>query len=204
MDEQEFVAGQKTWTTVGSAGTLNQADLAKVTLHHSIIQLGVDLLPPMPTEAAAAQITVAAKQLAAAATQLAAAATQAAGATPQAELTFPTLRAVVRYNVTPVDGLFTVRGSLVSYVLRARFRGQVSAKLMEVDMDTGIETQLALLDGHGPDFHVKQATIDKHVPPVFDFEQKAYYVEAVLTAPAHVIGNPAAISIIKIQLVTIT
>ena len=29
----------KIWTTVGSAGILNQADLAKVTLHGSIIQL---------------------------------------------------------------------------------------------------------------------------------------------------------------------
>jgi hypothetical protein len=31
----------KIWTAVGSAGSLNQADLAKVTLHGSIIQVGV-------------------------------------------------------------------------------------------------------------------------------------------------------------------
>ena len=39
---------KKSWTTVGSAGSLNQADLAKVTLHQSTIQLGTELLPPPP------------------------------------------------------------------------------------------------------------------------------------------------------------
>jgi hypothetical protein len=32
----------KIWTAVGSAESLNQADLAKVTLHGSVIQVGVD------------------------------------------------------------------------------------------------------------------------------------------------------------------
>jgi hypothetical protein len=73
----------KVWTTVGSAGILNQADLAKVTLHGSIIQLGVDIAPP---------------QAAAAARPLG-----------QLGLTFPTIQAVARYNVTPVDGLFFVQ-----------------------------------------------------------------------------------------------
>src|SRR5262249_56997979 len=67
----------KIWTTVGSAGTLNQADLAKVTLHGSIIQVGIDISPPLPVAAAAA-------------------------ARPPVGL--PTIQAVVRYNVTPVGG----------------------------------------------------------------------------------------------------
>jgi hypothetical protein len=41
-------------TTVGSAGALNQADRAKVTLHQSIIQLGVDVVATGGTTAQAA------------------------------------------------------------------------------------------------------------------------------------------------------
>jgi hypothetical protein len=44
---------QKIWTTVGSAGILDQADLAKVSLHQSIIQLGVAIAPPAASAAAA-------------------------------------------------------------------------------------------------------------------------------------------------------
>jgi hypothetical protein len=43
----------KIWTTVGSAGILNQADLAKVTLHGSIIQIGVNIVLPPQADAAA-------------------------------------------------------------------------------------------------------------------------------------------------------
>jgi hypothetical protein len=75
----------KVWTTVGSAGTLNQTDLAKVSLHQSVIQLGVELLPPVSTQAVAAQ---------------------AAGGAVHPTPVFPTTQAVVRYDVTPVDGLF--------------------------------------------------------------------------------------------------
>jgi hypothetical protein len=72
---------EKSWTTVGSAGTLNQADLAKVTLHQSIVQLGTELASPP----AAATVTGA----------------------PHADLvTLPTTQAVVRYNVSSADGLF--------------------------------------------------------------------------------------------------
>ena len=38
--------GWKAWTTVGSAGTLDQTDLAKVHLFQSVVQLGTDLGPP--------------------------------------------------------------------------------------------------------------------------------------------------------------
>jgi hypothetical protein len=71
----------KVWTTVGSAGTLDHTDLAKVSLHQSVIQLGADLIPPPSiahNEAAAALFSAA----------------------------VPTQQAVVRYNVTPVDGMF--------------------------------------------------------------------------------------------------
>jgi hypothetical protein len=168
------------WTTVGSAGMLNQTDLAKVFLHQSIIQLGVD--GPLPPQAAAA------RQFAAAAVRV----------SPLG----PVNQAVVRYNVAPVESLrSTDDDEPVYYSLQLRYRGQVSAGLMEVDRHTGAERQLALFDSHkfaaAADFQLQQEPID-HTPPVFDFIEKAYYVEAVLTAPLVVIGHPAAISIVKI------
>ena len=97
---------QKSWATVGSAGILNQADLAKVTLHQSIIQLGTELLPPPSTVAVADAPAVHLVHL-------------------------PTMQAVVRYNVTSTAGLFNT-GSF-AYRLQLRCRGQISAKLIEVD-----------------------------------------------------------------------
>ena len=80
----------KIWTTVGSTGILNQADLAKVTLYGSIIQLGVDIAFPTTQETATARPTA------------------------RLGLAFPTVQAVARYNITPVDGL------LFKQVLAAR------------------------------------------------------------------------------------
>jgi hypothetical protein len=168
----------KVWTTVGSAGTLNQTDLAKVSLHQSVIQLGVELLPPISTQAVAAQ---------------------AAGGAVHPTPVFPTTQAVVRYNVTPVDGLF-VAGRF-RYHLQLRFRGQVTARLMQVDIESGTETQLILFDSSSfpasPSFQVQTvpASADS---ALLDFVNKAYYVEATLIAPELVVGHPAAISIIKV------
>jgi hypothetical protein len=66
----------------------------------------------------------------------------------QAGPPFPTQRAVVRYNVTPVDGLFFQRVPSLPfhYGLRLRYLGQLTAKLMEVDLATGSETELVHFD----------------------------------------------------------
>jgi hypothetical protein len=76
----------KYWSTVGSAGTLRAADLAKVSLDNAVITLGHGIAPPPATAAEDPSIV-----------------------TPQ-------VSAVVRYNVTPVDGLF-VTGTFV-YLLQ--------------------------------------------------------------------------------------
>ena len=161
----------KVWTTVGSAGTLNQADLAKVTLHQSIIQLGAEL--SNTGGAAAAPVPGGVLQ--------------------------NTIQAVVRYNVTPVDGLF-LPGPF-KYQLQVRFRNHITAKLMEVDLATGAEKQLLLLDSQSfppnPNFQV-QSVAPKKDSTVMDFVNKAYYVEATLIASALVVGHPAEISIIKV------
>jgi hypothetical protein len=166
----------KVWTTVGSAGTLNQVDLANVTLHESIIQLGTEVLPPLT-------------------------AAPAVGMGPGGRVNFPTVQAVVRYNVTPVEGLFNVPP--FKYNLLFRCRGQITANLIEVDFESGMETSRILFkSNNSPNFQVQSAF---ETPPIgenstpLDFVNKAYYVEATLTASALVIGHPAAISIIKIS-----
>src|SRR6516162_11208607 len=111
--------GRKVWTTVGSAGTLDQTDLAKVHLFQSIVQLGTDLGGPLDPGA------------------------QGAGATPNVDL--PTSQAIVRYNITPVEGLFFIETPF-KYQIRIRYRGRVAAKLMEVNIESGAETQLILFD----------------------------------------------------------
>jgi hypothetical protein len=60
------------------------------------------------------------------------------------------VQAVVRYNVTPVAGLFPepiqpLPGRF-KYGLRIRCLNQITAKLMEVDLKTGAESQLNLFD----------------------------------------------------------
>jgi len=165
----------KIWTTVGSAGILNQADLAKVTLHDSIIQLGVDIAPPQA----------------------------AAAARPLGQLGLPTMQAIARYNVTPVDGLFFEQVPTAPFVyhLQLRYLGHVIAALKEVDLHTGSEQRLILFDSTtfqpSPLFKVEEA-FATDFGGVLDFVNKAYYVEATLVAPALVVGHPAAISIIKV------
>jgi hypothetical protein len=171
---------QKIWTTVGSAGILNQVDLAKVSLHQSIIQLGVAIAPP---------------------------ATQAAIAAPAADqfgAGFPTLQAVARYNVTPVDGLFfdQVPSSPFHFSLQLRYMGNVTATFREVDLTSGSDRALVLFESTAfppirPFFQVNRA-FAKDFEGVLDFVKKAYYVEATLVASALVAGHPAGISIIKV------
>lgn len=172
----------RVWTTVGSAGTLNQADLAKVSLHQSIVQLGAEVITTQGV------------------------ATTAAVQVPGPVLT--NVHATVRYNVTPVDGLFPPllpNGQVppFHYVFEILFRNHVTAKLMEVDLSTGAEIRLILFDSTNPNLlansnlQLGHASADKP-STVMDFVSKAYYVEATLIAPQAPVGRPAEVSIIKV------
>lgn len=166
----------RAWTTVGSAGILNEVDLAKVTLHQSIIQLGVEIV---------------AQPLA----------TTVASPAPASFVHLPTAQAVVRYNVVSVDGLFNP--ARFKYKLLLRCRGQVSANLIEVDLASGLEkSRIQFGSNNSPNFQVQfklEDPVGQENSVPFDFINKAYYVEATLTAPALVIGHPAAISILQIS-----
>ncbi len=157
--------GHKVWTTVGSAGTLDQTDLAKVHLFQSIVQLGVDF-----------------------------GSTQ--GGTVTAHAIFPTTQAVVRYNVTPVAGLFYIEKNF-KYQLRLRFRGHVTARLMQVPIEGSEETPLIQFDKSSNGFTVIAVSSDKDSLPL-DFVNNGYYVEATLFTSAIVIGHPSAISVIQL------
>jgi hypothetical protein len=160
------------WTTVGSAGALNQADLAKVSLHQSIIRLGLDV-------ATTAQVATAA---------------------PRGRgLIFPTIQAVARYNVHSVGYIPPTAPPPYRYSLRIRFRGHITAKLMQVNIFDGTETEIILFDSTkfptSADFQTQRVDIAEDLPHPLAFDNNAFYVEAALITPAVVIGEVAAINI---------
>jgi hypothetical protein len=165
------------WTTVGSAGTLNQTDLAKVSLHQSIIQLGTDIVVTAATG-------------------------QAATAAPRVGGIFPMMEAVARYNITPVEGVFFPSTGRFRYGLNIRFRGRITAKLMQVNINDGTETQLILFNSNqfppSLGFQTGLVQTAQDSQPL-DFVNNAFYVEATLAIPTIVLGEVAAISIIKLQ-----
>jgi hypothetical protein len=176
----------KFWTTVGSAGTLNEADLKKVVFSGGTVAFP-ELLQPFPLAQAPA-------------------AAQAAG--PM--LPLETTQAVIRYNVTAVDGLFAPGGHTC---LQTRFRddgdrARVFLRLIEYNLFTGVTTTRLTFDSNTitpqANYQVNSAITTW---TAFDFSQSAYYVEAVLTKQAPVLtpffgGNPG-LGVIQIGRCTI-
>jgi hypothetical protein len=127
----------------------------------------------------------------------------------------PAESAVIRYNVTPVDGLFARRvpgckpgtgtscpGAL-SLALRFLSSGpnaQVVAKLIEVDMATGAETARLTFNstGSASGYRVQRVT---DCGPLwrFNFKLKAYYIEATLKHSSIIGGSAAGIQMIKLE-----
>jgi hypothetical protein len=162
----------KIWTTVGSAGTLSADDLAKVGLSKAVISLGVGIAPPPPS----------------------------AAAEEESSIGFPTTSAVVRYNITPVAGLFPADRRF-HYVLQLTYKGTVRARLGQFNVLTDTDTDVLHFDSASfPPAHTfatnSGSTTDDSA--VLDFVNCAYYVEATLTASAVAIGNPAAIGAVKV------
>lgn len=176
-------ASDKIWTTVGSAGTLDEASVGKVFFNHGIVQMGNVLSGP----------------------------TRAAQGAAIAQAT---KSAVIRYNVTPVDGLFTLKKGnchpgtgCPAYKLTLRYlaagsQAQVVAKLVEINMATGAETVRLTFNGLPTSNRYEVKSGDFNCGPnfSFDFKRKAYYIEATLTAADIItVGSAAGIQIIKIE-----
>jgi hypothetical protein len=158
------------WTTVGSAGTLNAADLAKVSLDNAVITLGRGITPPP------------------------------ASAAEDPSIVMPEVSAVVRYNITAVDGLFPTT-ELFIYVLELTYRGRVRARLTQFDRSSGTETDLMHFDSANfqpVDGFATNASAEGPPAAVMDFVNCAYYVEATLTASAIAVGNPAEIAVVRV------
>jgi hypothetical protein len=168
----------KIWTTVGSTGTLDKNDISKVFFDHSSVQMGLIL----------------------------GGGTQAIARNPSL-LPVQTESAIIRYNITPVDGVFpppiVPGGPGVQMTLRyAAVLGRVDAKLFEVDLNTGGQSVLLTFDSAAAshisdDYHVDKVA---QCGPVFDFLGKAYFIEATLTHNVtNAVGSAAGIQIIKVS-----
>jgi hypothetical protein len=170
------------WSNVGSAGTVDVADIRKVVFINSVVQLGLSLLPPLPRLAAAAA--------------------------PPA-LLFPEVQARVRYGITPQ---LVASVALLKLRLHFRDgAGQVIATLIEVGIPFSIggsenavpETSLITFDsqlfpGNRSEFrtHEVLGTANR----ALDFVNNAYYVELLLKAPERPIVTPDPPAVSTIQL----
>lgn len=125
-----------------------------------------------------------------------------------------TQSAVIRYNVTPVNGLFTLTphtctgSSCPGRKLTLRYLAvgngaRVVANLIEVDLATGVETpRLTFSSSSFPAanrYQVQSAPLVCEPLLLFDFKRKAYYIEATLTGSGIIAGSAAGIQIIKIE-----
>ena len=170
------------WTAVGSTGTLDEKSVGKVFFDHGIVQMG-----------------------------------QVGGTTnPNPSLVSTPDSAVIRYSVTPVDSFFAPRAcrtntSLSSQDVRLRLRylasgsgARVVAKLIEVTLATGTEKPLLTFDSTGPglslsdNYQVQSISVCGR-PWTFDFQKKAYYIEATLTSNTIAVLTAAGIQMIQID-----
>ena len=174
----------KLWTTVGSDGTLDETAVGKVFFDRSVVQMG--------------QVPIATQTTT----------TGTAASTPNSAVsTVPSESAVIRYNVTPVDGLFpgpndSHVASLNVRYLATGLSARVVAKLIEVDFASGVETVLLTFKSDafpGASFYHEQGVSNCGQQWHFDFQNKGYYIEATLTHSALVATSAAGIQMIKLE-----
>jgi hypothetical protein len=165
------------WTTVGSDGTVDEASAGKVFFDRGMVQRGRPLVVASKKGAAAAP---------------------AAGIQQ-------TDSAVIRYNVTAVDGLFASGGLR----LNVRFLddgpgARVVAKLIEVDLAAGGEVTRLTFDSNGPGvpvlrgYHVHGVSDCSRSGGRLDFVRKAYYIEGTLTTSSILATSAAGIQVLQL------
>ena len=172
----------KDWTTVGSAGTLDESSVGKVFFDHSIVQLGRIVEPP-PTTTTSALIS-----------------TQTNSAVIRYNVT--AVDSFFSQRSCTADNSLDVRLRL--RYLAAGPGARVIAKLIEVDLAIGSEKPLLTFDSTGPnltrsnDYQVQSVFVCGR-PWNFDFKHKAYYIEATLTAGSIAASSAAGIQMIQID-----
>lgn len=178
----------KIWTTIGSAGTVDESDVSKVFFELGKVQMGQTPGGSFPSVKKSKQKNAGIQQ---------------------------TRTAVIRYNVTPVDGLFipvsrtcnpganTARQLTLRYLATSGAR--VIAKLVEVDSATGVERDRMVFDSRlfgASDNYQRQSFNQCGADWSFDFKSKAYYIEAKLITTGFIVNLSAAgIQMVKIETV---
>lgn len=163
---------QKAWTTVGSAGTVDEADRDKLVFQGANVGFR-EILPPLPTIEAAERA-------------------QAENA--QVQLPLETTHGTIRYNVVATDGLFQY-GACVGMQLRFRDdgdRARVFARLIEVNLTTGAAVTRLTFDSNAFPASNNFQTQSVGGNFTFDFGEHAYYVEVTLTkvsSPIVIVGG---------------
>jgi len=172
----------KDWTTVGSAGTLDESSARKVFFDHSIVQMG-RLVQPPPITSTSALVS-----------------TQIDSAVIRYNVT--AVDSFFSQRSCSPDNSLDVRLRL--RYLAAGPGSRVIAKLLEVDLANGSEKPLLTFDSEGPNLsrsanYQVQSVFVCGRPWNFDFKHKAYYIEATLTAGSIAAGSAAGIQMIQID-----
>jgi hypothetical protein len=144
----------KAWSTAGSTGTVDRADLNKIFYSNGIVAFSEIL----GTQLSAGRVS---------------------------RLQLQTVQAVIRYNVTAVDGLFFDSGPLCM-VVRFRDNGnraRVFLRLLKLNLEDGTTSTVLTFDSNSfpPQTDFQGNTVSTTGRATFDFSHNAYYVEATLT-----------------------
>lgn len=167
----------KAWTTVGSAGTIDEADTGKLKLQGSTVAFP-EILPPVITAAPAAILP----------------------------LPLETVTATVRYNVVATDGLFE-GGTHLGMRARFRDDGdnaQVILRLIEVNIQTGASSTILALDSNAfaPNTNYRAESVGTFIGNRLNFNENAYFIEATLIqkrSPIAFFGGKPGISVIQLN-----
>lgn len=152
----------KAWTTVGSAGTIDESSTGKLIMQGSTISFP-EILPPLPTDTFEPLTDHSAFA---------------------AAIPLETVTATVRYNVVATDGLFE-NGAWLGMKSRLRDNGdraQVVLRLYEVNIDTGATSLVMTLDSNSftPSGNYQTVGASVFVGNRINFLQNAYYIEATM------------------------
>lgn len=178
----QILDSDKPWTTAGSTGTLDEKSEGKVFFDRAVVQKGQALV-----------IGPAAREV------------RSEGEADVLD------SAVIRYNVTAVDGV--MGGDSIGMAIRFRDEGKsarVVADLIEVNLATGTEVTLLTFDSNDPSvpvlggYHVHDVFACNIRKQPFDFTKNAYYIEVTLTTSLIAESSAAGVEIIQLHGTTCT
>lgn len=172
----------KAWTTVGSAGTVDESSTGKLVMQGSTISFP-EILPPQRLNQASDQSAF------------------------DIQIPLETVTATVRYNVVATDSLFE-NGAFLG--MRSRFRddgnnAQVLLRLFEVNIGTGATSLVLTLDSNAfpASANYQTQSVSTFVGNRINFNENAYYIEATLVQKRSPLtpvgGGKPGLAVIQLQ-----